>query len=100
MRNDVQNNSEDIDLTSCDQGAEVQGWFYRKENIRRMMFALLAACVGVVMMDFLYENKHPHFELEKLFGFQAWLGFIAFALIVLLGRLLRIVVGRPENYYD
>lgn len=82
------------------QQTEVKAWIYRQEYIRKMIYMLFAACVAVISLDLLYENEHPHFELETFFGFQAWLGFIAFVVVVFLGRLLRIFVGRPENYYD
>ncbi|XZE52824.1 hypothetical protein SH139x_004530 [Planctomycetaceae bacterium SH139] len=81
-----------------DSGAPT--WFERPGNIRGMIIGLVVVCVGLVVADLFYENPHPHFDLEMTFGFQAWFGFIAFVIIVFLGRLLRILVRRPEDYYD
>jgi len=76
-------------------------WFERPENIRRMIIGLVITCAGLAIADLFYENPHPHFEpLETSFGFQAWFGFVAFVVIVFLGRGLRFIVSRPEDYYD
>lgn len=75
-------------------------WFDQPSNVRKIVVGLIAICVLLVLADFLYTNDHPYFSLETVFGFQAWVGFIAFVVIVFLGRLLRPIVRREENYYD
>ena len=75
-------------------------WIERPDNVNRMIGCLLGICVCLVGADFLYTNPHPHFAIETTFGFQAWFGFVAFVAIVFLGRLLRMIVQRPEDYYD
>ena len=61
---------------------------------------LVLACVGVVAAEFFHPNDHPHFEAEKWPAFQAVFGFVAFVVIVFLGRLLRPLVSRDESYYQ
>ena len=75
-------------------------WFERPGNVRLLIAALVVSCIALVAADLFYENPHPHFELEKTFGFQAWFGFLAFVIVVFLGRFLRLIVKRPEDYYD
>ena len=75
-------------------------WFERPQNIRGLIIALCVACALVVLAELFYENPHPHFDLETSFAFQAWFGFAAFVAVVFLGRLLRLIVRRPEDYYD
>ncbi|TWU48124.1 heme biosynthesis HemY N-terminal domain-containing protein [Rubripirellula reticaptiva] len=75
-------------------------WFERPANINRMIGALVVVCAGLVAADWFYENPHPHFDLETSFGFQAWFGFVAFIVVVFLGRLLRLLVSKPEDYYE
>ena len=55
-------------------------------------------CVATVVVQFYYE-PHGHFSWEDSFGFYAWFGFVAFVVIVYLGRGLRLIVGRKEDYY-
>ncbi len=76
-------------------------WFEKPRNIHWMIGGLVVACLALVLADLFYENPHPHFpKWENVIGFQAWFGFIAFVVIVFLGRLLRVIVRRPEDYYD
>lgn len=76
-------------------------FFERPENVRRLIWGLVATCVLLVLADFFYTNPHPHFEpLETSLGFQAWFGFLAFAVVVFLGKMLRLVIMRDEDYYE
>lgn len=81
-------------------GSTDASWFERPENVRKMIVALVIVCVGLVLAEFFYTNHHPHFGIESSFAFQAWFGFVTFVVIVFLGRLLRMIVSRPEDYYD
>ncbi len=74
-------------------------WFERPQNIRMMIIALVVICAGLALADLFYTNPHPHFGIESSFAFQAWFGFVTFVVIVFLGRLLRLIVSRPEDYY-
>ena len=86
--------------TNTESNRNEPSWFERPGNIRLMIAALVVCCVVLAAADLFYENPHPHFEIEKNFGFQAWFGFLAFVIVVFLGRFLRLIVKRPEDYYD
>lgn len=75
-------------------------WFERPKNINLMIGGLVLACTALVLADLFYVNPHPHFEWESSFGFQAWFGFVSFVVIVLLGRLIRPLLSKPEDYYE
>lgn len=75
-------------------------WFEKPKNINLLIGALVLTCIGLVLADLMYHNDHPHFPIEKTFGFQAWFGFAAFVIVVFLGRGLRLIVKRGEDYYD
>jgi hypothetical protein len=78
-----------------------QSFFEKPRNVNRMIAALVVICAGLALSDFFYTNPHPHFApIETSFAFQAWFGFVAFAAVVFLGRLLRVFVMRSEDYYD
>ena len=70
------------------------------QNINLLIWVLIIVCALLVLADLVYPNPHPHFGVEKFFGFQAWFGFAAFVGVVFLGRFLRLIVKREEDYYD
>jgi hypothetical protein len=74
-------------------------WFERPRNINLMIATLVIVCAGLVLAELFY-HPHGHFPLEETIGFHAWFGFVAFVVIVFLGRALRQIVGREEDYYD
>ena len=76
------------------------GFFDKSRNINLLIAGLVVLCAGFVLADLFIHNDHPHFELESQFGFQAWFGFLAFVVIVFLGRGLRLFISRREDYYD
>ncbi|WP_417732331.1 hypothetical protein [Rosistilla oblonga] len=82
------------------QVTDPPSWFERPRNINAMIAGLVIVCLLLVVADLFYTNPHPHFDLETSFGFQAWFGFVSFVVIVFLGRILRMIVGRKEDYYD
>lgn len=74
-------------------------WLDDPANVTRLCYGLVAVC-GLLLIAGLFVHRHPHFEIEKIFGFHAWFGFIVFTIIVLAGKPLRYVVKRDEDYYD
>ena len=85
---------------------EKPSWFEQPKNINRMIFGLVAACALLLLIELVFghyfhdEHHHATFEIEGIFGYQAWIGFISFIVVVALGSLLRLVIRRPEDYYD
>ena len=80
------------------------GWFEKPANINTLIIALSAACVlsGLAQLLPSFHDPHhePHFMVENLFGFQAIVGFVSFVVVVFLGKALRLIVRRSEDYYD
>jgi hypothetical protein len=78
---------------------EKPGWFDRPGNVNKLRYGLLILCGALVVSEFFYAH-HPHFAIERIPGFFAIFGFIAFVLIVFAGKALRNVIMRDETYYD
>ena len=83
-----------------------ESWFEKPANVNRLIVGLVAGCVLLLVIELVfgrwfYDDHHPaHFPIENVFGYQAWLGFISFVVVVFLGTMLRLVIRRPEDYYD
>jgi len=75
-------------------------WFEKPGNVRLIIIALVVICAGLVLAEFFYTNPHPHFDLEEVFGIHAIVGFVAFVTVVFLGKGLRVLIKRREDYYD
>ncbi|MDH3628217.1 MAG: hypothetical protein OEV00_07675 [Acidobacteriota bacterium] len=67
--------------------------------MNRILWLLFAVCVVVLGADFFY-HKHGHFSFENIFGFHALFGFTTFFGLVLVGKQLRKLLMRDEDYYD
>jgi len=73
--------------------------FDNPKNVRRVIYALYAACGISIAAEFLVD-RHVDHPLEAIFGFYAIYGFVACVLLVLIAKELRKVLMRGEDYYD
>ena len=74
-------------------------WLTRPRTVRRLWQAFIAILALTVLAELAIE-AHPHFAVERLFGFNALYGFLACAVLILLAKGIGLVVKRPETYYD
>lgn len=74
-------------------------WLDDPANVGKLIRLLMLLCGLLVAVDFFY-SKHGHFAFEEWPGFHAFYGFTAFVFIVLVGKQLRRVLMRGEDYYD
>ncbi len=80
-------------------GQQETGWFEKKRNVRKIIWALVIICVGLFFADGLY-HKHPYFAAENIFGFYAIYGFVMCVGLVLGAKWMRTILMRDEDYYD
>lgn len=64
------------------------------------MKAVFAAMLILTVLAELAIEAHPHFTVERLFGFNALYGFLACAALILLAKGVGLFVKRPDRYYD
>jgi hypothetical protein len=57
------------------------------------------ACAIAVLAEFV-AHRHVEHPWEGFFAFYALWGFVGIVVLVLLSKLLRRIVMRPEDYYD
>lgn len=70
----------------------------RRGTIRRLKMASAAALALVVLAELVVE-RHPYFEVDRLFGFYAWFGLGACVAMVLVARLIGRILKRRDDYY-
>ena len=81
-----------------DQG-ERRYWLDDPRNVTRIVWALVAICAALLLADAFYD-KHGVFAIEHVFAFYALFGFVAYVGLIFLGKGLRTILMRPEDYYD
>lgn len=74
-------------------------WLRRPETIRKLWVVGIVVLVILVVIGELME-QHPHFDMEKLFGFNAWYGFACCVAMVIGAKLLGVFLKRKDTYYD
>lgn len=78
---------------------EERTWIDEPKNVDRIVHVLYAVCALLVVIDILVP-KHGPFAIEHWFGFYAFYGFIACVGLVIAAKGLRVILMRPEDYYD
>ena len=68
-------------------------------NVRRLFRVFYACCAVLVGLGF-FVHRHAQHPWEHLIEFYPVYGFVGITVLVLLARVLRRLVMRPENYYD
>lgn len=65
---------------------------------KKLTWGLVAICAALAVFDLLY-HRHGKFEIETLPAFYGIFGFLAFAFIIFATKVLKKLLGRPEDYY-
>jgi hypothetical protein len=74
-------------------------WLDDPRNVTRIFWSVWIVCGLLFVADAFYD-KHPHFTAEGWFGFYGIFGFVACVGLVLAAKALRVILKRPEDYYD
>jgi hypothetical protein len=73
-------------------------WLDRPGNVRLLWRGFLVVLALTVIAGLFVPIK-PHFDIESVFGFNAWYGFLACAAMIAVAKLLALVLKRPDTYY-
>ena len=73
--------------------------FEKSGRLRAVLIAFIILCVFLFAIDF-FVKRYVYFEIEGVYNFYSIYGFVMFSIIIFGSRLLRFVLGRPENFYD
>lgn len=77
---------------------ESSHWLDEPRNVKRLWRGFLVVLALTVLAEGVV-HLHPQFEIESVFGFSAWFGFMACAAMIVAARALALVLKRPDNYY-
>ncbi|MBN7797214.1 hypothetical protein [Parahaliea mediterranea] len=73
--------------------------FDNPRNVRRILWALYAACILTLSLE-LVVHRHTEHPWEWLPGFYPAYGFIGCVVLVLVAKWMRKIIIRPEDYYQ
>lgn len=74
-------------------------WLDEPKNVKLLWRLFLVVLAATVLAE-LAIALHPHFEVEALFGFHAWYGFLACAAMILVAKGLGLLLKRHDAYYE
>ena len=73
-------------------------FFEKDSRLRALLFTFFFLCFCLFVTDF-FVKRYVYFEIESTYNFYSIYGFIMFSIIIFGSRLLRLILGRPENFY-
>lgn len=73
-------------------------WLDHPANIRRLWRGFLAVLALTVIAG-AFVDLHPHFVVEKWFGFNAAYGFLACLAMIVGAKVLGLFLKKPDTYY-
>ena len=89
-----------VDVDSSEQIMhEKTYWLDSKKNVTKIYWGVWIACAALLAAE-LFVHLHGHFSIESVFGFYGLYGFIGCVGLVLGAKVLRVILMRPEDYYD
>ena len=78
---------------------EGKRWLDHKKNVDKVYWSVWILCALLFAVE-PFVHKHGDFAFEIWFGFHGWYGFVACVGLVLAAKVLRILLKRPEDYYE
>lgn len=73
-------------------------WLTRPGSIKRLWVVFGAVLTATVLAESWIPNA-PHFDVERLYAFNALYGFLACGAMILVARALGLLLKRPDGYY-
>jgi hypothetical protein len=76
-----------------------QHWLTRRETIR-LLWVVFAVVLAATVIAERFVAHEAHFDVEDVFGFNAWFGLLACLGLIAFAKLLGILLKRPDTYYE
>lgn len=79
---------------------EPERWLDRKENVDKVYWSVWVMCGLLLVAELFLQEKYTYFDFENWFGFHGLYGFVACVALVIAAKGLRVLLIRPEDYYE
>lgn len=73
-------------------------WLDQPRNVKLLWRGFLVVLALTVLAELLVP-LHPHFEIESIFGFNAWFGFLVCIAMIVGAKALALLLKRYDTYY-
>ena len=74
-------------------------WLVRPATIRLLWMVFIAILALTVAAEF-WVASDPHFDVERIFAFNALYGFLVCAAMILAAKALGVLLKRRDTYYE
>lgn len=74
-------------------------WLDDPGNVKKLWFGFLVTLALTVVAGFIVD-LHPHFEIERWFGFNAAYGFVTCLLMIVGAKFMGAFLKRPDSHYS
>jgi len=74
-------------------------WLTRPSTIRLLWVVFIAILAFTVLAGIWFPGE-PHFDIERLFAFNAVYGFLVCAAMILGAKVLGVLLKRRDTYYE
>ena len=78
---------------------KTESWLDEPRNVKRLWRGFLVVLALTVIAEFFVE-LHPHFAVERIFGFNAWFGFLSCVAMIAVAKGLALFLKRRDTYYE
>ena len=74
-------------------------WLVRPRTVRAL-WAIFILVLGATVAAELFVAHEAHFGIDGYFGFHAWYGLAACAVMIVFAKVLGLVLKRRDTYYE
>jgi hypothetical protein len=74
-------------------------WLTRPSTIK-LLWIVFVFVLALTVIAGVWLTEEPHFEIERLFAFNAAYGFVVCAAMILVAKVLGVLLKRRDTYYE
>jgi hypothetical protein len=74
-------------------------WLTRPSTIK-LLWIVFVVVLALTVVAGVWLTEEPHFEIERLFAYNAAYGFVVCAAMILVAKVLGVLLKRRDTYYE